>query len=738
MSVAALLLCALLSSASASALDDSVGRTEVRVRSEPYPLRGGGTVTGYALPERLERLGYVRVRERPTAPGQYFFGTEVFWIYRRGHRAAGSTHEATLIGLVLGPDGVVVGARGADDQPIDLTRRGMWLEPEILAESTEGARAPRVLLDFAEIPEAAWRPVLALEDARFFDHVGVDGISIARALLENARAGEITQGGSTITQQLVKNRDLTPARTLDRKASEAVRALAIEAEYGKEEILGAYLNTVYYGHVEGVGVYGIGAAARVYFGKDASALTLPEGALLAAMLQGPNAISPLKNPARAKERRDYALTRMEELGWATREVVSAAKAAPVEVSVHDPEPPIAPWFRDHVVGEVHEGHAARLDKGLGFVAETTLDPWLQAHAEEVVAEGLDGLRRAHPGLARRGLQGALVAIDADTGAVLAYVGGDPGDPDGLDRASALRQPGSTVKPLLLLEAFEDCGVRGPITPATLVSDDAIEINAPGGVWRPENDDGDNHGDVSVRQALVHSYNLPFVRIGRYCGFDPVAARLRAAGLDLPDPAPPSFVLGAVETSPLALAGAYTPFANAGRVATPWSVARIERPGGALIERDKPREARVASSATAWLVRDLLADVVTDGTGRKAAVPGLEVVGKTGSTDADAWFVGQAGGLVVAVWVGLDEGGDLGLYGGSTAAPLFADFVAEAVPARPPYVVAMPPSVVERRVDADSGRLSATPLHEGETEVFRRGAVPRRDPVFGGRSPAVIR
>jgi membrane peptidoglycan carboxypeptidase len=725
----------------AGGLDDSVGRTEVRIRSEPFPLLPGRTVAEYALPERLERLGYRRVHQRPTTPGEYFWGTDRFWVYRNPHRVAGRDNPPLLIGLVLGPGGQVVEGVDAKGLPLNLNgKHARWIEPEVLAESVAGNRARRELITLSALPERVWRPVLALEDHRFFDHIGVDGMAIARAAWENAKSGQVEQGASTITMQLVKNRDLTPKRTLDRKASEAMRALALEAEHTKEDILQAYLNTVYYGHVDGVAVHGLGTAARVFFSKPAADLTLAEAALLAAVLPSPNSLSPFRHPDAARERRDRALERMEELGWASASEVATAKGTPIRTNKSPPPRFGATHFRARVVDTVEETLDERLGRGLGFAADTTLDPYLQDLAEEAVRDQLAALRRTNHRLRDVGLTGALVAVDAESGAVLAHVGGDPAVGDDFDRVTrARRQPGSAVKPLLLLEAFEECGERERLTPATLVSDEAFTLDLPTGSWTPSNHDGRHHGVVDVRTALRHSYNLPFVRVSQWCGPEPSAARLAAAGLPLPETLPPSFALGTVEVTPMELVGAYTVFADLGRAAQPYAVTRIEKPGGAKLVRERPRRLRVSSRATAWLVRDLLRDVVENGTGRSAAIGDLEVVGKTGTTPADAWFIGHSGSVVTAVWIGRDDGEKLGLSGGRAAAPLFRAFMERAVPARPPFEVTQPGSVVERRINPDTGRRVATPFSEGETEVFRRGTAPKRDPILGsGEPPEVIR
>ncbi|MEM8931180.1 MAG: transglycosylase domain-containing protein, partial [Acidobacteriota bacterium] len=265
----------------ANPLIEELGRNAVRVKSGAFPLRAGGTVAGHALGDRLDQLGYARVRgRRPERPGEYFWGFERFWIYRRAHRLAGRDHDARLFALDLDRDsGRILGARDADDRPVDLDR--LWIEPLLLAESLAVDRAARRPTRLADLPEHVWRPVLAAEDGRFFDHIGLDGRSVARALLANARAGGVAQGGSTITQQLIKNRSLDSRRTLGRKASEAVRALALEAAHDKRHILEAYLDDLYLGHVDGLAIHGLATAARVYFSKPVDELSLAESAALA-------------------------------------------------------------------------------------------------------------------------------------------------------------------------------------------------------------------------------------------------------------------------------------------------------------------------------------------------------------------------------------------------------------------------------------------------------------------------
>ncbi|MCG8455804.1 MAG: transglycosylase domain-containing protein [Holophagales bacterium] len=707
---------------------ERLGRNESRVYSAPFSPEAGGTVADYRLAERLERLGYRRVRERPSHPGEYFWGHEVFWIFRRAHDLGWREFPPLLFALDLQPpSGEIVGARNARSEPLALDRA--WIEPELIAESLGEDRAVRVPIRLADLPERLWRAVLAAEDARFFEHPGLDGRALARATLANVKARRAVQGGSTLTQQLIKNRDLSPRRTLGRKASEAVRALALEAAYDKRHILEAYLDDVYLGHVDGLAIHGVGTAARVYFSNTVGRLSLAQAATLAAMIQGPNRLDPEDHPQRLRGRRDWVLGRMEELGWAEAEEVARAREQPVRVKRSPPKRPAARHFRAWLEEIARREAPRHLRKGRGVVAESTLDPMLQTWAEEETARWAARMRRNHRSLRTAPLGLALVSLDAESGDVLAYVGGDPADPTDFDRARrARRQPGSALKPLVLLEAFEDCGHHQPVHAATRLADEPLELTLPSGSWAPVNSDSRFRGVVTLRQALRESLNVPFVRLGRHCGFRETARRLRKAGLDLPGDPPPAFLLGAVETTPLTLAGAFAPLAAGGRAVVPRPARRLEKPAGRGMERFPVRRRRVADAATAFLVHDLLVDAVENGTGRPAAIEGLTVAAKTGTSSErrDAWMVGAANGLVTVVWVGRDDGEPLGLTGSQAAAPLWRAFVARASAARPPRRVERPYGVVTRFVDPESGLLVRSWRPGAEPELFRRDTQPRRN------------
>lgn len=711
-------------------LEFDLGRREIRIVSQAFKLFPGRTVTEIRLTERLNRLQYKRVHDKPRVPGTFFWGYETFWIYQRSHRHRGEWVGARCFGLRLNrEDGLIMSS--VDEGGGDRERgfEGLYLEPESLAEDFDGHRAPRVEIRLELLPERAWRPLLAAEDARFFDHRGVDGRALARSTLANIRARRVVQGGSTLTQQLIKNRDLTPKRSLTRKASEAVRALALEAEYDKEEILECYLNHVYMGHLQGVAVYGFGTAAQAYFSRPLAELSWHETATLAAMVQGPNRLAPHRHPDALKRRRDWVLTRLETLGWLDSSSASQARNRPLKVNLGPPtRRPLAPFLAWIEAWVEHEA-PRRARKDLGVYVETTLDPLLQSWAEHCVDRSLRGLEGRFPELRGQGLNMALVALDGDSGAVLAYVAGDPRNPDDqFDRVlKASRQPGSAIKPLLLLEAFSRAPGRRVFHAATVILDEPLSMELPTGTWEPQNHDGRFRGVVTVRQALRQSLNVPFVRLGMACGLDRVAERWRKCGVSVPQPLP-AMLLGAVELSPIQLASAYTAFTASGKVLAPNPIHRLEKPGGRRLERFKVRGTQVASPAVAFIIRQLLMDVVELGSGRSARITDAVVGGKTGtsSQQRDAWFVGFADGVVAAVWVGLDQEGGLPVGGGAVAAPAWKRFMEVARTCLPYEAVAVPRNVSRHWVDPKTGLRLAKEKPGAVLEWFRHGTKPRTD------------
>jgi penicillin-binding protein 1B len=685
----------LFSTAFANPIDDRAGRTQTRIYSAAFDLKAGLDVDDVGLDWRLDQLGYRLVSNEPDA-GEYRRVGSDYQIHRRAHHLRGGWTTARVLQVSV------------EDGRIALVepRKANWLEPALLSESLTERRAAREPIDISELPPHTWQVLVALEDKRFYKHMGIDARGIARATVQNMRAGHTVEGGSTITQQLVKNRDLKPRRSLDRKAAEAVRAVTMDARYSKDDILEAYLNTVYFGHVDGMAIYGIGTASRAFFSKSATELTLAESATLAAVLQGPNGLNPIRHPDKATLRRDEAIRKLEEVGGLDPETAAAAIATPLTVRASTPRPESAHHLR-HYVRALADDSTKRADNGLGVVAWTTVDPHLQHHADAAVAKHANKL----------GASVAVVSIDASDGRVLAYSASPRDDFDRVRRAA--RQPGSAAKPFVLLEALDRCGSSPPLTLASQVSDAPFVYDD----WAPVNYDRKHHGTVDLHDALVSSHNIPFARVGAHCGFEQVAQRMAWAGLSVPEEAPPSLVLGALESTPLELAGAYAAFANGGRSTRAWAVERLETPAGWRLARERPHRTRTASEQSAWLAHSAMTNVVKHGTGRRASISGLDVAGKTGtsSNTRDAWFAGDANGVVTVVWVGHDDGHPLRTTGGTAAAPIWKD-VMEVGARTGRQGLQQPPGIIEKPVT--NGLV--VPIGKSErVEQFRRGQVPSK-------------
>ncbi|NYZ15962.1 penicillin-binding protein 1A [Azospirillum sp. RWY-5-1] len=514
----------------------------------------------------------------------------------------------------------------------------------------------------AEMPEHLVNAVLAIEDRRFRYHFGIDPIGLARAFYTNWRSGRTVQGGSTITQQLAKNLFLTPERSLKRKIQEAMLALWLEHRFTKDEILTAYLNRVYLG----AGTYGMDAAARTYFGKPATEVTLREAAILAGLLKAPSRYSPSSNPDEALERGKVVLAAMEDAGFIYPEQRQAALNAP-------PSPRRAPggdgrYFADWVT-ELVAGFIGR-DHG-DVVVRTTLDLSLQHAAEERVREMLSG-----PGAQANVGQAALVAMTAD-GAVRALVGGRDYDASEYNRATqAMRQPGSAFKPFVYLAALE-----AGWTMDQMVEDSPVRIAD----WSPGNYDGKYRGSITMAQALAHSSNTATVRIIDRIGTERVRRTAGGLGIGSPLTKDLSLALGTSEVTLLELTRAYAGIANRGVPNWPYAILEIrDRSGAVLYSRRPSGGGPVANPANVAQLTRMMTGVLDYGTGKSAKLD-RPAAGKTGTTQDyhDAWFVGFTADLVAGVWLGNDNNAEMKkITGGSLPAKLWHAFMSDAHAGRP--------------------------------------------------------
>jgi penicillin-binding protein 1B len=700
-------------------------------------LAPGVNVRAVDLAGTLDRLKYVETVRPPAGPGQFQRRPGVWEIYLREADGPGPPVPPRRLRLDLAGDRIA--GLVADGKP--LTR--VALEPEVLAGADGRVAEEYRPARLSEIPRVLVDAVIGIEDHRFREHRGLDLRGVVRAAWVNARTGRVTQGGSTITQQLIKNRLLGARRTLGRKLGEAWLAFVLEWRYSKAQLLEAYLNEVYLGQHGALAIRGIGAASRVHFRKEVHQLTLAEAALLAGMIRAPNGYAPATNPARARARRDVVLGRMRELGMIDERAYQVALRVPVRSGAGPGEGQPAAYFADYVRQELEERYGTdAISAGRGARIHTTLDLALQRFAEAAILRGLDRLETRYPRLRRRPrsdrLQAALVALDPETGEIRAMVGGRDHSLSQFNRVSlARRQPGSAFKPFVYATALTRRGGAVRFTAASLLDDSPVTVRAGRRLWSPRNDDDRYEGRVSVRRALEASLNAATVRLAQAVGLPRVVATARALGMESRLAPVPAVALGAFEVTPLQIARAYLPFANGGiRPPAPVSIrAVLEGDGEALASGETERASRVLSPAEAYLVTSLLEGVIESGTGVPARALGIRggVAGKTGTTNdgRDAWFVGYSPALVALVWVGFDSGEPHRLSGAQAALPIWADFMRQVLWAYAAPVFAVPPGISVASIDTTTGRQATRFCPVSRPEVFLAGTEPGVCDEHGG-------
>jgi penicillin-binding protein 1B len=576
------------------------------------------------------------------------------------------------------------------------------LPAELITADINTKKQIRRAAGFDEIPSVLVNAITAIEDRRFFEHSGLDVRGLARALWKNLWQGSIKQGGSTITQQLVKTQFLTPDRTYQRKFAEAMMALALERRLTKEQIFALYCDRIYLGHSGINAIYGFKQAAEAYYGKKLSDLTVSEAAFLAGLIQAPNRYSPHTNLEAGLARRNLVLAAMVETGRLKAEEAELARAEQPALKAPQPlDTAAAPHFVDYLRRELidfDEGDAPQLR------IETTLDLDLQQAANHAVTEHLARLDRT---LGRRDAQpeAALIAIDPRTGEILAMVGGRNYAESQLNRATdARRQPGSVFKPIVYAAALSR-GFSPTTTFENAPRDFAFGHHA---VYRPRNFGGSYSGrPVMLRESLVRSLNVVTVDAAMQVGLGNLADMAERIGLPRPD-AYPSMALGAFEASPFDVARAYSTFAGQGMRVDPIAVREVMVSGESILKRAAVKSSALPASI-AYLVTDALAEVVNRGTATRVRQLGYRgpAAGKTG-TSRDAWFAGYTPNLLVVVWVGYDDHRDLRLTGGEAAVPIFASFIKRALALRPDLSAdrfARPGGLEEIEIDAQTGLLA---------------------------------
>ena len=702
-------------------------RVPSRVLSAPSVLYPGMDWELADLRGSLARLGYrPKAAEGPLAAGRFRWTRELVELHRR--RFAHPTREEPSLR-------VRVHLRGARiDRIEDADGRELHfvsLEPELVGAYFGPERAQRELVSVEELPEHTVSAILAVEDRRFYSHWGVDPVRVAGAFIVNLQSGRVVQGGSTLTQQLVKNFFLTPERSLSRKVQEAWMALIVEARYSKQAILESYLNEIYLGQRGATAIHGIGEASRHYFGKAAADLSLAESALLASLVSSPNGRSPYRHPDEALSRRNLAIEHMADQGMVELVAAEAALVEPLGLAQVTPAPREARWFLDFLRRQLPEFYDSAALTHEGLRIYSTLDLRLQRLGARVVREGLERLERDRPALAeaKNPLQACLVVLRPQTGEVLALVGGRDYGRSQFDRCTqARRQVGSAFKPFVYAAALEPV-VGGPtITLATLLDDSPLAVPSPGGkTWRPSNYDRRFHGHVRPAEALARSLNVATARLGVAVGPARMVDLARRLGVESPLPLVPSLALGSADLSPLEVARAYATLGNGGIRPELRAFEDVVDANGERVERQPIDSERVLDPGTAFLVTELLQGVVDRGTGRRIRSAGIRgpVAGKTGTTNdlKDAWFAGFTPDLAVVVWVGFDEPRSIGLAASRAALPIWADFVLRATGGEVAGRFVPPAEVSRVEIDPVSGARALADCPLREATWFVRGTEP---------------
>jgi penicillin-binding protein 1B len=689
-----------------------------RVYARPQLLSAGVPMSADALTLELTAAGYTQEQGEARVPGTFSRDGNRFVIASRGYAdpAGGELPRRVRVSL----------SHGQIDSVKDLTSGRMLhethLDPARIAALYGAEQEERQVVRLDELPPLLVTGLQAVEDRDFKHHHGVDFTAILRAMFANLRAGHVVQGASTLTQQLVRNLFLDRSRSFIRKFNEALLSVLIESHYSKSQILDAYCNEVFLGQRGDQVVHGFAAAAQFYFARPVQTLRPQEDALLVGMIQGPSIYDPRRYPDRALARRNVALDMFHATGLLDDAQWQTAKASPLGVTA---TPQLVadrfPAFMEAVRAQLHQDFSDAQLRGGGLNVFTTLDPGAQIDAENALNDTLESL-----GKRGRSLEGAVVITDANTGSVLAMVGGRRSDLRGFNRALDARRPiGSAIKPFYYLMALAQ-PTRWNL--ASTLDDTPISLRQPNGtVWSPSNDDHIAHGQVPMVEALAKSYNLASVHLGMQLGVDRVAKFLRSFGLDNV-PANPSLLLGAVDLSPFQVTQLYQYFA-ADAHALPLSTLRgITDAQGSAIKRYTVQPGEGEYQPAARLTRWAMQQVVEYGTAASlgdSALGYLHVAGKTGTSDSqrDSWFAGFTGQHLAVVWVGRDDNKPTGLWGATGALRVWKS-IFEKLPTQP-LSSSLGDGIDFAWVDPQSG--------EG-TQAECPGA--RQYPFIAGYAPAV--
>jgi penicillin-binding protein 1B len=698
-----------------------------RVYARPLELIPGARLSPEEFARELRQLGYKEELQDETSGRFQRRGSEfdlvtppfVFW---------DGPQDKQFLHLTFAADRLIDVVDFRNITPVTLTR----LNPEYIGGIYPAHNEDRLLVTLAEVPNSVVHGLIAVEDRKFYTHFGIDPRGMARAFLSTV-SGAGLQGGSTLTQQLVKNFFLTPERTIKRKVTEMLMAILLERRYQKNDILETYINEIYLGQDKNRAIHGFGLAAQFYFDKHLIDLSVPEAALLVGMVKGPSYYDPHRHPERALARRNIALAAMHQQEYITAEQYLEAKAAPVGV-VAKPSMGTTryPAFLDLVRKQLLSYYQEADLRSEGLRIFTTLDPQVQAAAEFALSARLARLdgETSEAGLPEEGeetarLEGAVIVADVQSGEVQALVGGrDPRYP-GFNRAVDLARPvGSLMKPAVYLTALAR---PEEYTLVSWLDDEPLTWREPGrSVWEPQNYDRVSHGQVPLRTALANSYNVATARLGSALGVRNVLDCVRRLGIDRDLPPYASSLLGAVDLAPLDVAQMYQAIGSGGFRAPLRAIREVLTAAGEPLQHYELSVEQVIDPGPAYLLTDALQGVVREGTARDLAYflsPDLNPAGKTGTTDdfRDSWFAGYTGDRVAVVWVGYDDNRPTAFTGASGAMPVWGELMARLHPE--PLAPPLPENVERLWIDPGTGLRADRKCSDAVEIPFIRGSAP---------------
>jgi penicillin-binding protein 1B len=649
-----------------------------RVYAQPIELYAGRKIEQKDLIKKLQNASYQAVKKL-SKQGQFSSHASIIKLYTRQFHYWDSFETARKIQIKIN-NGVISNINALDDgDPVQIIR----LSPSLIGKIFPLHDEDRVLVPYEDVPEALIKALIAVEDRHFFDHFGIDPIAIIRSMFANLIAGKITQGGSTLTQQLIKNMFLTRERTYSRKLNEIIMALMLEYHYTKESILAAYVNEIYLGQNGARSIHGFGTAAEFYFSKPINELNITEIALLVGLVKGASYYNPRKNPERALKRRNLVLKLLEQQGFITTTELKHASVRSLGV-IKKPNWSSAkyPAYLDLVRRHLKRDYEIDDLRNEGLQIHTTLDVDKQEIAHQSVKVSLSKLDKAK-GFKSGLLQSAFVLVDQHSGEVLALIGDRNKHQNSFNRAlDAKRQIGSLVKPAIYMTALNHADKYNVLT---ALDDSKLKLKQKNGkVWQPQNYDKKNHGQVPLVRSIAKSYNISTVRLGMALGLDNVIRTLKNLGVTSAIPKLPSILLGSLNLSPYEVTQMYQTIASGG-LQIPLKTIRavLDKDGEPIKHYDLDVREYIAPE-TAFLTQYLLSEVVENGTARrlKRELPSLmPLAGKTGTTNGlrDSWFAGFGDRLLAVVWVGLDDNQSAKLTGSTGAMQIWLDAMKKIKP-----------------------------------------------------------